>query len=68
MPEEIRPTAVYTVAQAASLVQCDRRVIRAAIDADELRNFKPNGCERGKRMLGAWLIEWMEKRAARAQG
>lgn len=68
MPEAIQETAVYTVAQAATLVQCDRRVIRAAIDAGELRNFKPNGCERGKRVLGAWLLDWMETRAARAQG
>lgn len=68
MPDEIRMNTVYTVAQAATLVQCDRRVIRAAIDAGELRNFKPNGCVRGKRVLGAWLLDWMEKRAARAQG
>lgn len=68
MPEAIQPTAVYTVAQAATLVQCDRRVIRAAIDAGELRSFVPNGCTKGLRVLGAWLIGWMEERATRGQG
>lgn len=68
MPEPIQPTAVYTVQQAATLVQCDRRVIWAAMDAGELRSFKPNGCVRGLRVLGQWLIDWMEKRATRGQG
>lgn len=64
MPEAIQERAIYTVAQAARLVQCDRRVIRAAIDAGELRSFVPNGCTKGLRVLGAWLIGWTEKRAA----
>lgn len=68
MPEAIQPTAVYTVAQAATLVQCDRRAIRAAIGDGELRAFMPNGCTRGLRVMGAWLIDWTEKRAARGQG
>lgn len=68
MPEPIQERAVYTVAQAATLVQCDRRAIRAAIDDGELRAFMPNGCTRGLRVMGAWLIDWTEKRATRGQG
>lgn len=68
MPEAIQETAVYTVQQAATLVQCDRRVIRAAIDAGELRSFVPNGCTKGMRVLGAWLIGWMEERATLGKG
>ena len=68
MPEPIQERAIYTVAQAARLVQCDRRAIRTAIDDGELRAFMPNGCTRGLRVMGAWLIDWTEKRAARGQG
>lgn len=68
MPDEIKEYSVYTVAQAARLVQCDRRAIRAAIDDGDLRAFMPNGCTRGLRVMGSWLIDWTEKRAARGQG
>lgn len=68
MPDEIRPRAVYSVAQVAELVHSDRRPVRAAIDAGELRAFLPNGCSRGYRILGQWVLDWLEKQATRGQG
>lgn len=68
MPEEIKPTAVYSVAQVSMLVHCDRRVVRAAIDGGELQAFVPNGCTKGYRVMGAWVIQWLEKEATRGQG
>lgn len=68
MPEEIRPLAVYSVAQVAELVHSDRRAVRLAMDAGELRAFLPNGCSRGYRILGQWVLDWLEKQATHGQG
>lgn len=67
MPEEIRPLAVYSVAQVAELVHSDRRAVRAGIDAGELRAFLPNGCKRGYRILGQWVLDWLENGTTRGQ-
>lgn len=63
MPEEVRPLAIYSVAQAAELIHSDRRAIKAAIDEGSLRSFMPNGCTRGLRILGQWLLDWIEEGA-----
>ncbi|MBQ9005822.1 MAG: hypothetical protein IJ092_05550 [Atopobiaceae bacterium] len=68
MPEEIRPMAVYSVAQVAELIHSDRRAVWAAMDDGTLRSFMPNGCKRGRRILGQWVLDWMEKVAARGEG
>jgi len=68
MPEEIRPLAVYTVAQVAALVHSDRRLIWSALDAGELRSFVPNGCSRGHRILGQWVLDWLEKASTLGKG
>lgn len=64
MPEEIRPLAVYSVAQVAELIHSDQRLVRAAMDGGSLKSFTPNGNVRGKRILGQWVLDWMEKGAA----
>ena len=68
MPDEIRPRAVYSVAQVAELIHSDQRLVRSAIDAGELAAFVPSGCVRGIRVLGQWVLDWMEKQATRGQG
>lgn len=68
MPEEIRPLAVYTVAQVAALVHSDRRLILSALDTGELRSFVPNGCSRGHRILGQWVLDWLEKASTLGKG
>ena len=66
MPEEIRPLAVYTVAQVAELLHSDRRRVWEAMDDGALKCFTPNGCKRGRRLLGQWVLDWMEECAASA--
>lgn len=61
MPEEIRPDAVYTVAEVAALLRMRRESVRALAESGELRSFVPNGCERGRRVRGQWLLDWMEE-------
>lgn len=63
MPEPIQETAVYTVAQVAELIHSDQRLVRAAIQRGELRAFVPNGCVRGIRVLGSWVLAWIEEAA-----
>lgn len=48
-----------SVAEAAKVAHCDRRRIRAAIDAGEIKARIPNGCVRGRRVSRASLYEWM---------
>ena len=62
--ESIDPRAVYLVSDVADLMRCDQRVVRRAIDEGELRAFLPNGCSRGLRILGQWVVEWMESGTA----
>ena len=61
MPEEMRPDAVYTVAEVAALLRMRRESVRALAESGELRSFVPNGCERGTRVLGQWLLDWIEE-------
>lgn len=74
MAEEARAQPVpqsleMSVAEAAKEAHCDRRRIRAAIDAGEIKARIPNGCVRGRRVSRASLYEWMlGKDAARGQG
>lgn len=60
MPEEIRPDAVYTVSECASLLRMRRESVRRLAESGELRSFVPNGCERGRRVRGQWLLDWIE--------
>lgn len=64
-PETIDPTAIYGVTDVAELMHCDRRVVYRAINEGELRSFIPSGCTRGSRILGQWVVEWMERGPAR---
>lgn len=66
--ESIDPHAVYLVSDVADVLRADERTVRRAIEDGELRSFLPNGAKRGRRVLGAWVIEWMESEAARADG
>ena len=68
MPDEIRPRAVYSVAQVAELIHSDQRLVRSAIGAGELAAFVPNGCVRGIRVLGQWVLDWLETQATRGLG
>ena len=60
MPEPIEERAAYSVSQVARLCGYRRKTIYEAIESGELRSFVPNGCERGTRVLGSWVSEWME--------
>lgn len=66
-PTHIDPTAVYVVAEVAELARSDRRVIWRAIEDGNLKAFVPNGCKKGRRILGQWVLDWMEKGAERLQ-
>lgn len=66
MPEEIRPNAAYSVAQVAELLGFGVHRVYDAVQGGELRAYTPNGCKKGMRIMGAWLLDWMEKGAARA--
>ena len=60
MPDEIKPNAAYSVAQVAGLLAIDMHAVYRAIEEGSLRSFLPNGNVRGLRVLGRWVIEWME--------
>ena len=63
-PEIIERDAVYSVADVCEIFHCDQRLVRKAIERGELRAFLPNGCSRGLRILGQWVVEWMESGTA----
>ena len=63
-PETIDPYAVYATSDVVDLMRCDKRVVYAAIERGELRTFLPNGLSRGHKILGYWIIEWMESGTA----
>ena len=60
MPDEIRPNAAYSAAQVAELLGYDVHLVYEAMRRGELRAFVPNGCKRGARVLGAWVLAWIE--------
>lgn len=60
MPEPIEERAAYSVSQVAALCGYRKQTIRDAIGSGELRAFMPNGNVRGWRILGAWVVEWLE--------
>ncbi|MBP3885943.1 MAG: hypothetical protein J6D54_13540, partial [Olsenella sp.] len=64
-PQPILRTAAYTAAQVADLMGYDVHAIyRATKDEDHrLRSFVPNGNSKGMRILGEWVIEWLESGA-----
>ena len=66
-PESIDPCAVYSVADVCDIMRCDQRVVRRAISGGELRAFMPSGCTKGLRILGQWVIDWMDGTAPCAE-
>lgn len=65
-PEPISPMTVYSVTEVAQIVRADERTVRRAIREGDLRSFLPNGCKKGRRVLGSWIVQWLEERAAHA--
>ena len=63
--EVISPNAVYSVADVADIIHSDQRAVRRAIEEGSLKSWVPNGCSRGIRILGQWVIDWMEGGAAK---
>lgn len=53
----IEPSAVYTIGEAARLVQCNEQSIRRAIQA---KHLKAGGIGRAPRVKGADLLAWIE--------
>ena len=68
MPDEIRPNAAYSVAQVAELLGYERHFVYDAVRRGELRAFTPNGCKRGMRVMGAWVLEWIVGGSAAGEG
>lgn len=66
MPEEIRPNAAYSVAQVAKLLGFGVHRVYDAVRDGELRAYTPNGCKKGQRILGQWVLDWIVEGAARA--
>lgn len=66
-PVEILPTAAYSVKQLAGLLGLSRQSIYDEAHAGRLRSFTPNGCSKGMRILGQWVIDWMERGADAAR-
>ena len=65
-PHPIEPNAAYTVAEVAAILRLDRRRIWEAMKGNQLRSFVPAGNTRGTRILGSWVIQWMEAGAREA--
>lgn len=66
-PTHIDPMAIYLVEEVAELTRSDKRVVYRAIEDKDLKAFIPNGCTRGRRILGQWVLDWTGKMAERYQ-
>ena len=62
-PQPILRDAVYTAAQVAGLVGYSEHTINEEARSGRLRSFVPNGNTKGRKVLGGWVLEWMESGA-----
>lgn len=68
-PRAIVPIVAYSAEQVAERMGYDVHAIYRATkdERNRLRSFTPNGNKRGMRILGKWILDWMERGADAAQ-